>query len=144
MLTEKEARELLDKYFEGETSCSEEKQLRLFFTTTVQLPDDLFDYRPLFVYLDEESRTAVPHTVVRSNRHRILYYALSGVAASLLLLLGISTFNRYSRGESNSAFINGEQITDIKVVRQQARVAFAEVSFSKEELADEMMPDDIK
>ena len=39
--------ELLDKYFEGETSCEEERELRRFFTEG-EVPEHLQTYRPLF------------------------------------------------------------------------------------------------
>ena len=143
MLKEKQARELLDKYFEGETSCAEEQQLRSFFTQ-VRLPEDLVDYRPIFGYLDEESRKAAPRKSSKAVRIRFVYYAVSGVAASILILLGIFTFNRHTGQEMNSAHINGEKYTDIQIVHQQARAALAEVSFSQEDIADEMLPDEIK
>lgn len=47
--------ELLDKYFEGETSCEEERRLRRFFTEEEKVPEHLLVYRPLFVYLDKEA-----------------------------------------------------------------------------------------
>lgn len=42
-------RDLLDKYFEGETSLQEEAQLRQAFQQE-ELPADLLPYRPLFCY----------------------------------------------------------------------------------------------
>ena len=39
--------ELLDKYFEGATSCEEERELRRFFTEEA-VPEHLQTYRPLF------------------------------------------------------------------------------------------------
>lgn len=38
--------ELLDKYFEGETSCEEERRLRRFFTEEEKVPEHLLVYRP--------------------------------------------------------------------------------------------------
>ena len=46
--------ELLDKYFEGETSCEEERELRRFFTEE-EVPEHLQTYRPLFAYLNREA-----------------------------------------------------------------------------------------
>lgn len=45
--------QLLDKYFEGETSLQEEAQLRTYFQRT-DLPEHLQAYQPLFVYLEAE------------------------------------------------------------------------------------------
>ena len=39
--------ELIDRYFEGQTSCEEERELRSFFTQE-NVPESLQVYRPLF------------------------------------------------------------------------------------------------
>lgn len=69
--------ELLNKYFEGETTCEEERELRRFFTRGI-VPEHLQIYRPMFGFLNEENRqskTAVPE-VPRTSvplRRRLLY-----------------------------------------------------------------------
>ena len=45
--------ELLERYFEGETSAAEEKQIRAFFASG-EVPEHLAVYAPLFAYFDEE------------------------------------------------------------------------------------------
>ena len=45
--------ELLDKYFEGGTSCEEEREIRRFFAQE-EIPGHLEMYRPLFTYLAQE------------------------------------------------------------------------------------------
>ena len=45
--------ELLERYFEGETSAAEEKQIRAFFASG-EVPEHLAAYAPLFAYFDEE------------------------------------------------------------------------------------------
>lgn len=44
--------ELLERYFEGETSAAEEKQIRAFFASG-EVPEHLAAYAPLFAYFDE-------------------------------------------------------------------------------------------
>ena len=51
--------ELLNKYFEGETSCEEERELRHFFTQGI-VPKHLKEYSPLFAFLEKENRQAKP------------------------------------------------------------------------------------
>lgn len=46
--------ELIDRYFEGQTSCEEERELRSFFTKE-NVPEHLQVYRPLFACLEEEA-----------------------------------------------------------------------------------------
>ncbi len=45
--------ELLNKYFEGETSAQEERMLRSFFSKA-DVPEELAVYKPLFAYFDQE------------------------------------------------------------------------------------------
>ena len=45
--------ELLERYFEGETSAAEEKRIRAFFASG-EVPEHLAVYAPLFAYFDEE------------------------------------------------------------------------------------------
>ena len=86
--------ELLDKYFEGETSCEEERELRRFFTEE-EVPEHLQTYRPLFAYLNREatSNGRTDRGKIRNNRigkgsttaeaFRLYrtFYAVSGIAA---------------------------------------------------------------
>ena len=41
--------ELLERYFDGETSAAEEKQIRAFFASG-EVPEHLAAYAPLFAY----------------------------------------------------------------------------------------------
>ena len=50
--------QLLERYWNGETSLEEEKILRTFFSQT-DIPADLEQYRPFFVYTQEEVRRTV-------------------------------------------------------------------------------------
>ena len=47
--------ELLNKYFEGLTTCEEERRLRHYFTREKNLPHEWEIYRPLFTCLEEEA-----------------------------------------------------------------------------------------
>ena len=48
--------ELLEKYFDGQTTCEEERALRRFFASD-QVPEHLEVYRPLFACIDQEAET---------------------------------------------------------------------------------------
>jgi len=102
----KEIEELLDKFYEGSTTLTEEQQLRNFFTNESvpphlsehaelfrhlvnsgkeELPDPEFENR----FLAEIEKTALIHVVIKRNQ--VLF--LSSIAAGLLLLAGtIFTF----------------------------------------------------
>lgn len=49
--------ELLNKYFEGETNCEEERELRRFFTQGI-VPEHSQMYGPMFAFFSEENRKA--------------------------------------------------------------------------------------
>lgn len=123
--------ELLNKYFEGNTSTEEEKELRSFFSSG-DVPPHLLAYKPMFAYFDEEIATVreVDSAPVRRNKHIVLYL-LSGVAAAILLVLGIrSVYTSYETRHcaENYVVINGRCYTDIHKVRGMALEALKEVA----------------
>jgi len=98
-MKQKEIRQLLEKYFEGESTLAEENLLREFFKCD-DVPADLKaeqNYFRFFSYskcvpdpsADFEDRilTAIDDTEVKSGKRK-LYTILSGVAAALLLVAG--------------------------------------------------------
>lgn len=137
--------ELLNKYFEGETTCEEERDLRKFFTRGI-VPEHLEVYRPMFTFLERETHAfkeenllqqyIMPSALERKVPfRRKLLYSLSGIAAGLLLLLGIAGVSYHFTAEPDSyVIIDGEQYTDARLIREQALSAFEEVSLSEEEV----------
>ena len=77
--------ELIDRYFEGQTSCDEERELRRFFTQE-NIPESLQVYRPLFACLDQEAKAFQKESIPAkklSFRRRFIYMT-GGIAAGLL------------------------------------------------------------
>jgi len=102
----KEAEELIAKYYEGETNLSEEKLLKEFFLGD-DVPEHLLPHQPLFRFFVDESHETLSDekqdevltrrleqyrletaTVKEHPGKRRLYY-LSGIAAGLLILVGL-------------------------------------------------------
>lgn len=135
-------KELLDKYFEGLTSTEEERQLRRLFIEG-NVPEELIVYRSLFICLDEESRKCKPVKLVGARRFR-MRYVWSTIAASVLIVLGIAGYNSFIRQDTNYVIINGEKYNDCRIAKQQAKEALDAVSFSKEDVASELIPEDMK
>lgn len=135
--------ELLNKYFEGETSCEEERELRRFFTEENSIPEHLQMYRPLFGCLDKEAKEyqSLPKKAEK-KRHllsRRLYYTFGSIAAGLLILIGIANLYQYiAVTPTDYVVINGKRYTDANVIREQALSAFQDVSMSQEEVLDLM------
>lgn len=131
--------ELINNYFEGETSASEEEELRTFFASS-DVPPHLSDYKPLFAYIKQEREAMREETSpVRKNK-RISLRLLSGVAAALLLILGIrGVYTTYETRycSENYVVINGRCYTDMKKVRDMALEALKEVATP----ANEYFPD---
>lgn len=123
--------DLLTKYFDGETSFEEEQRLRAFFASG-QVPERLAIYKPMFTYFDEEikKRQLQKERKPFFSRRRLLY-SLSGVAAGVLLLIGIrqAFFPPDPCLCSDSyVIINGRCYTDIDKVKALAFEALQEVA----------------
>ena len=85
---------------------------------------------------NRQSKTAVPEVPKTSvPLRRRLLYIFSGMAAGILLILGIAGLNRhFNTSTANYVIIDGKCYTDAKLVREQAMIAFRDVSISEEEV----------
>ncbi len=94
---------LLDKFFEGQTSLPEEEELRVFFRQK-EIPEKFLPLKDLFIYtgveatgtkLDVSFDNALFRKIDESNKpaistyRRIYIYIASGVAATVLLVIGL-------------------------------------------------------
>ena len=138
--------ELLNRYFDGLTSCEEERYLRHYFTTTKNLPQKWEAYRPLFVCLEEETAmyqssqkeielVVGPRSVDSFFSLRRVYYMIACVAASLLLCIGIGALLPGNAAQ-NFVVIDGKYYDDPKLVQAKALEALQNVGFTDEELND--------
>ena len=92
-MNEQKIHELLQRYFDGETSLHEERELQQYFAQG-EVPAPLQAYRPLFAYFAQEravqpplAAPKTPPTVLRVVYRRATWATLLGVAASIALLL---------------------------------------------------------
>ena len=80
---------LLEKYFEGETTLSEEKELKVYFTGE-SVPSHLEKYKDLFQYFTNESQvTASSEVNLTTQTSKVPWYTWIGVAASIALIVGL-------------------------------------------------------
>lgn len=130
----KDIEQLLNKYFEGETTCEEERRLRRFFAEGL-VPEHLEMYRPLFAFFEaEQAEHATPRKKTKTFR-QYLTYSLGAAAATLLLIVGVSGIYRHLSPTTESfVIIDGKKYTDTNVIREQAMAAFNDVSLSQEEV----------
>ena len=121
---------LLRKYEEGTTSLAEEEQLRTFFTTG-QVPEHLKSYELLFSFSSKAKNityTGKPAFGFKpqENKRKRKFYAYAGIAASILLIASVFTFqelheNQYSDKELGT-------VQDPQEAYQQAKQTLAMVS----------------
>lgn len=130
---------LLDRYFEGNTSAEEEAEIRRFFTTG-DIPEHLATYTPLFAYFEDEIKKAQIGKIVPLYKHRNrLKWWLSGAVACAALLTGIFfTTPRQVKclKEGNYIIIDGRCYTDMKMIRSTALKTLREVSNDDSEFSD--------
>jgi hypothetical protein len=134
----KEIEELLEKYYDGETTLEEEKVLKNFFVSG-DVPLDLSVHKSQFLYFAEASReeisdrelekkvfaekVGIPVVPLHSSRKR--FYYISGIAATVLLLIGlVFTFNEDVVNKPKGKV----STTDPEVVFTQTRDILAVVS----------------
>jgi hypothetical protein len=91
---------LLEKYFEAETSIAEEQELKDYFSSSNIAPT-LEQYKPLFEYTVQAKQEKFVATIPLNTNKRKSIVWLS-VAASVLVLLGLGlfTFNHYNQKKS--------------------------------------------
>lgn len=91
---------LLEKYFEAETSIAEEKELKDYFASS-DVAQHLEQYKPIFGYAvqakQERFTATIPLNTIK--RKRVVWLS---VAASVVVLLGVGlfTFNHYNQPKS--------------------------------------------
>lgn len=149
----KHIEELLNRFFEGETSNKEEQQLYDFFSRK-DIPEHLLRYKPVFNYFESDLKEELielteptewnqskESTDNKTRKYRI--NILVGIAASLLILLMLSplflgkasTFNPY---EGSYIVRNGKRITDINIIKPELEATIQKV-LQQEEEANRML-----
>ena len=90
-MNKKHIQDLLDKYFEGETSLRDEKELKRFFRGTALLPEEWEPYRQMFTYFETEGLKTIPVKDDIQKKKNVFWLVATGIslAASVLILLMI-------------------------------------------------------
>ena len=81
---------LIDKYFEGETSIAEEKELKNYFSSS-DVAQHFEQYKSVFGYFSQAQSQQFNATIPLKAKKRTNVAWLS-IAASVVILLGIGTF----------------------------------------------------
>ena len=128
-------RTLTERFFEGETTLSEEQELYAFYSEHSDLPDDLAQNREFFLDL-----AAVRCVAEASPQKKRLW--LGWAAAVIVLLVGGATtfFALKSQTEEEYvAYIYGERVTDPAVVLSEMQRTMAVVSSDDGDIVEEQL-----
>jgi heme/copper-type cytochrome/quinol oxidase subunit 2 len=88
---------LLQKYFDGETSTNDEKELRIYFLSE-NVAHHLMQYKVMFAYYQKERELIYNKTFIKnSNNTKNIWIS---VAATVVIALGFCTY--YSLNEVES------------------------------------------
>ena len=132
----KELEILLDNYFEGNTNLEEEQQIREFFRTNSDLPETLLGTKAMFELFQREAEKQTELSLIqivnrqsaKSINQRKIYYLISGIAASIILLISILTYSDNFEEQKIYAYINGKPIMNEQVAKMEAKRALLLVS----------------
>lgn len=80
---------LIEKYFQGETSIAEEKQLQDYFSNP-NVAQHLEQYQPMFAYFSRAKQQQFTQQLPQQTKKRKV--AWFSVAASVVVLLGLGTY----------------------------------------------------
>ena len=93
---------ILEKYFQGESTIAEEKELKDYFSSP-DVAQHLEQYQPMFGYFSQvkEQKSTQEIPLITKSRDKKRNMAWLSIAASVVVLLGIGTFMYVS--EKNTA-----------------------------------------
>ncbi|WP_374173852.1 hypothetical protein [Flavobacterium tructae] len=80
---------ILEKYFQGETTIAEENQLKEYFSSP-DVAQHLEQYKPMFGYFSQVKEQKSTQTIPLKTKKRKV--AWLSIAASAVVLLGIGTY----------------------------------------------------
>jgi len=80
---------IIEKYFQGETSIAEEKELKEYFSSP-DVAQHLEQYKPMFGYFSQvKEQKSMQEIPLQSKKRNVAWLS---IAASVVVLLGIGTF----------------------------------------------------
>lgn len=92
--------DILEKYFQGETSIAEENQLKEYFSSP-NVAQHLEQYKPMFGYFSQAKEQKSTYEIPLQSKKRNV--AWLSIAASAVVLLGIGTYFFISEQKETTA-----------------------------------------
>ncbi len=115
---------LVDKYFEGETSIAEEKELKEYFSSP-DVAQHLEQYQAVFGYFSQAKQEQFSATIPLQSKKQTKVVWLS-IAASVVVMLSIGYFTYQNVSETNQESLG--VIDDPEVAFRETQKALALIS----------------
>ena len=116
---------LIEKYFEGETSIAEEKELKAYFSSS-DVAQHLEQYKPVFGYFSQAKQEQFTASIPLKSGRKQKRLAWLSVAASVVVMLGIGFFAYQNTSEPNQE--NLGVIDDPEIAFRETQKALALIS----------------
>lgn len=124
---------LIERFFDGDTTLDEERQLYRFFARG-EVPAELEKYREMFAdfgsldtqapVLGTQTSAPVGQKPTVSPRRRLLWRAVAGIAAAVLIIAGAVIYaglheeRMLARAyEGSYMIVNGQRIDDLRAIK---------------------------
>lgn len=131
---------LLNKYFEGETSLEEERMLSAYFNQE-NLPEHLKELKSIFTYIEDErialealkeitdaSASSIRTTKRKLTLSRTFFISIVAAASIIALFFLFSPGNSNSNASESYAWINGKRISNKEEIKMFAEKSLENVS----------------
>lgn len=138
--------EILERYWQCETSIEEERELRRYFSEG-DIPQDIISYRALFAWREQASSQTMDKDVIPAGKKgiKIGFYPLMKVAAIALILLtiGIGFYTHYHQSQKVDRILS-ETYTDPQEAIKETDEVVAKISSLLREIEEHKnQPDSI-
>lgn len=116
---------LIEKYFEGETSIAEEKELKAYFSSS-DVAQHLEQYQPVFGYFSQAKQEQFTAAIPLKSRKKQKRLAWLSVAAAVVVMFGIGFFAYQNTSEPTQE--NLGVIDDPEIAFKETQKALALIS----------------
>jgi len=122
--------QLLEKYFEGQTSLNEEETLRDYFSRK-EIAERHKIYIPMFEFFREERQRVQP-----KKKKRNLYSWMGAAACIALIITAGVKFQNNSMANRSMMYVDGKRVSDKQEISQQALMSVINITNIDEEAID--------